>query len=229
MDLPAEEAGRLWVGQSLGFAGIGAYGIGRGRNTLIASVDVNLSDPTAPVTVTTKTNNIFKRPASTGGPVTGTGGPSSTGGGGDGGLGTDASGSVSRTGKRAVDFVTVALRQRGDRYVWAAETRVSDPDPDAFDCSELVQWAAGRVGVTVPDGSYNQRSWCWRKGGKISVSKAIRTRGALLFMGDPVHHVAISLGDGKRTIEARGRAYGVNVFSSTRGFDAAALIPGMRY
>lgn len=228
VDLPAEVAGRMRVGQSIGFLGAGAYSVGRGRNTLVASVDVDLSDPHAPCTVTTQTNNLFKNAAAHGGPVTADGEDTATGTG-DGGLGTSTGGSVSRSGKRAVDFVTLALRQRGDRYIFGAEARLSDSNPDVFDCSELVQWAAYRVGVTIPDGSRYQKAYCYRKGKKISIAQAQRTRGALLFIGNPVHHVAISLGDGKRTIEARGRAYGVNVFSSRNRFDAAALIPGMRY
>jgi hypothetical protein len=41
--------------------------------------------------------------------------------------------------------------------------------------------------------------------------------------------VAISLGDG-RTIEARGSAYGVGIFSANgRGWTAGGLVPGMKY
>jgi cell wall-associated NlpC family hydrolase len=39
-------------------------------------------------------------------------------------------------------------------------------------------------------------------------------------------HVAISLGDG-RTIEARGRKYGVGVFSGANRFQYGAMIPGL--
>ena len=45
---------------------------------------------------------------------------------------------------------------------------------------------------------------------------------------DAITHVAISLGNGL-TIEARGRAWGVGVFSATRGFDFAGKIPGLDY
>jgi cell wall-associated NlpC family hydrolase len=47
--------------------------------------------------------------------------------------------------------VQTALAQIGDRYVFGAETNLSDANPDTFDCSELVQWAAHQAGVTVLD------------------------------------------------------------------------------
>ena len=47
------------------------------------------------------------------------------------------------------DFVQTCLRQQGDRYVFATETSPLDPDPTQFDCSELVQWTAGRVSITL--------------------------------------------------------------------------------
>lgn len=128
------------------------------------------------------------------------------------------------------DFVAIALTQRGDPYVFGAEADFNDPNPRRFDCSELVEWAAARCGVRFVDGAQNQRDACRRANRLISVDKARHTRGALLFRideGPSNDHVAISLGDGK-TIEARGRAYGVNVFSSTgRSWTHGGLIPGL--
>lgn len=124
------------------------------------------------------------------------------------------------------DFVALCMKQRGDRYIFGAEARFSDPDPGVFDCSELVEWACHRIGVYVPDGSQNQRRFCRDHGGGLSVPAAIETYGALLFNN---HHVAVSRGDGT-TIEARGRAYGVNEFSAyNRGFLEGGLIPGLDY
>ena len=125
------------------------------------------------------------------------------------------------------DLCAKALTQRGDPYIFGAETRFDDPNPRAFDCSELVEWAAARLGVRFIDGAENQRNFCRNAGTLISVQEGIRTRGALLFRinvdGD---HVAISLGNGK-TIEARGRAFGVNQFDATgRTWTHAGLIPG---
>ncbi len=130
-------------------------------------------------------------------------------------------------------FVQEALAQAGDRYVFGAEARGDDPNPTAFDCSELVQWSAHQAGVEVPDGSWLQYRQLEQQGGAVSVEQALHTRGALLFYfsspptgGRPAEaHVAISLGDG-RTIEARNSRDGVGVFTAnTVRFNYAAVIP----
>lgn len=134
------------------------------------------------------------------------------------------SGPARRGTKSALDFTMFCLQQAGDRYVFGAEASLSDPDPDVWDCSELIQWAAHQVGVNFPDGSSNQIAASRR----ISVSDAIRTRGAVLYKPG---HIAVSLGNG-RTIEALNPGYGVVSMSATaRSFNwtAGGLIPGMRY
>lgn len=138
---------------------------------------------------------------------------------------TTSAGAVAGTSVQAHAFVALAEKQAGDRYVFGAETRLADPDPSAFDCSELVEWAAYQVGVKIVDGSQNQRRVC--KGYKqLTLAQAAATRGALLFTSG---HVAISRGDGT-TIEARGRKYGVVVVpNAVSRFVDAGLIPGMRY
>ena len=140
-------------------------------------------------------------------------------------------------------FVDLALDQKGDPYIFGAEARLGDDDPDAFDCSELTQWAAHGVGVTLSDGACSQYLALKAKDSLIPVEEALKTKGALLFYfsleptsagaqrrsgpGWPERaHVAISLGDG-RTIEARGRKYGVNEFAATHRFNYAGVIPGM--
>lgn len=128
-------------------------------------------------------------------------------------------------------WVGLMLDQADDAYIWGAETSFSDPDPDAFDCSELVEWASGRLGLSpqMPDGSWIQRDHCQRYGTLIPINEGVSTFGALLFAGRPVHHVAVSLGDG-RTIEARGRLWGTNIFSAyNRGWTWAARAPGVAY
>ena len=114
----------------------------------------------------------------------------------------------------AQQFLATALAQRGKPYVYAATARIDDPNPKAFDCSELTKWAAARSGVTIPDGATAQYLQIRDQGRTMSVEQALHTPGALLFhfghepkdLGDiPADgHVAISLGDGVHTIEARG-------------------------
>ena len=130
--------------------------------------------------------------------------------------------STGATGRgTAAAMVAVALGQAGTRYIFGAEARASDPDPDAFDCSELVEWACARVGVRITDGSSFQIAACR----PISVAQGIRTRGALLHRPG---HIAISLGNGQ-TIEAKGRAYGTLIDRAGSRFSRAGLIPGLRY
>ena len=139
-------------------------------------------------------------------------------------------------GAKASQFVNEALRQAGDPYVWGSTASPTDPDPDAFDCSELTKWAAKRVGIDLPDGSWLQYLKLKEQGALVPVEQALRTPGALLFKfdqeptpggGRPGNaHVAISLGDGK-TIEARGKKYGVGSFDAGDRFEYGAIIPGL--
>ena len=152
-----------------------------------------------------------------------------------GGTGSGA-GAGTAMSSRTVAFLQAAVSQAGDPYVWGAEAQAADSDPSAFDCSELVQWAAGQVGLDLPDGSWLQYLDLQGQGSTISVEEALRTPGALLFSfseeprpggGRPGQaHVAISLGDG-RTIEARGRSYGVGTWEAGDRFEYAAVVPGL--
>jgi cell wall-associated NlpC family hydrolase len=133
------------------------------------------------------------------------------------------------------DFIATVETQRGDRYVLGAETRFTDPNPRAFDCSELMEWGCGRIGIPFVDGAANQMRFCQQHGTLIPVEEGIRTFGALLFRvhagggGGHGDHVVASLGNG-HTFEARGRAYGVNEFTATgRAWTHAARIPGLDY
>src|SRR3954452_2198648 len=140
-------------------------------------------------------------------------------------------------------FIHAALAQQGDQYIANATPKASDPDPHAFDCSSLVQWAAHQAGVDLNRTAEAQYLQLKGMGSTISVEQALHTPGALLFhlpheptAGEafgPNAHVAISLGDG-RTIEAIGSKYGVrevDVASFHTGgsafFTRAAVIPGL--
>lgn len=161
-----------------------------------------------------------------GGGAGGTGGTGGAGGGSPTAGGTASVPANTPTGRgTSGDFLQAALAQNGDRYVYGAETNLNDKNPNTFDCSELVQWAAHQAGVTIPDGSGNQAAYCRQHGKQLSVEEAIRTPGALLFKEG---HVAISLGDG-RTIEAMGSNYGVRIGNARGRFTSGGLIPGMSY
>lgn len=127
----------------------------------------------------------------------------------------------------AADFIRVLRTQIGDPYIWAREVNLNDPNPHGFDCSEYTEWGVHRIGLYLPDGSSAQHSYCKRKGTIISVRKALATQGALLWHPG---HIAVSVGNSKSSIEAKGKAYGVGVFSALgRGWEAGMLVPGLHY
>ncbi|MBF0337475.1 MAG: hypothetical protein HQL05_06540 [Nitrospirae bacterium] len=143
--------------------------------------------------------------------------------------------------KTNIELLNLVKSQEGDIYKFGVEVSLSDSNPSAFDCAELVEWACARLKIepTMPDGSWIQAKHCKDHGKLIDVQQAYTIPGALLFKfssnpfeGDrPRHsHVAISLGNGK-TFEARGEDYGVGTFDSaeSRGWTHAARIPGITY
>lgn len=138
------------------------------------------------------------------------------------GSGSTSTTTTGATGARsAAAFVAIALQQAGDNYIYGAHPSPSIANPNAFDCSGLVAWAAGRVGVPFPGTSSSQYAACR----KISVADAIATRGALLHHEG---HIAISLGNGQ-TIEAANPGVGVVSYNAAGRFTGGGLIPGMRY
>ena len=111
-------------------------------------------------------------------------------------------------------FMHEARDQVGDRYVYGAQTRLSDDNPSTFDCSSFTQWAAHQAGVELPRTAEQQYRFLKHKDRLISVDEALHTKGALLFYfsREPTSslpagqaHVAISDGKG-HTIEAKGTA-----------------------
>jgi cell wall-associated NlpC family hydrolase len=140
-------------------------------------------------------------------------------------------------GNAALDtFLRVAKAQLGDRYVFGAEVKLSDPNPSVFDCSEFTQWAAFQAGAKIPDGATAQYLHFKEKGLLIDPAKAKETPGALLFSFDreprpgdgrtPGAHVAISLGNGK-VVEAANPRAGVRESTAGNRFEFAAIIPGI--
>lgn len=130
------------------------------------------------------------------------------------------------------DFVNSALRQHGDRHQRMAEHTTGETDPDGWDSSELVQWAAGRAGASIPDGSWRQYQHVHGQGTTLTVDQALATPGALVFSfptGDPLGAqrpegagVAISLGNG-RVLEV-DQTHGVRVTTDVGRFTHAGVL-----
>ena len=133
---------------------------------------------------------------------------------------------------RAGLFIIYGLKQVGKPYILGAEVGDPvDPDPPAFDCSELMEKAAEFAGVPLPDGACYQFDACR----EITVAEAKRTLGALLFIQNaggypdkPHHigHVAMVIARGW-CVEAKGRAYGVVVSPITSRFNRAGKLDAL--
>jgi cell wall-associated NlpC family hydrolase len=78
-----------------------------------------------------------------------------------------------------------ACSQAGKPYVWAAA------GPNSYDCSGLVMRAWEQVGIYLPHQSAEQRR------STKAISRAELQIGDLVFYFNPIHHVAIYVGDGK--------------------------------
>lgn len=83
-------------------------------------------------------------------------------------------------------LVSVASKQLGQPYVWGGESRKEG----GFDCSGLVQWAAGQLGISLPRTAAEQG-----RVGKAVSYKNMRP-GDLLVAKDG-HHVVMYAGKGR--------------------------------
>lgn len=100
-------------------------------------------------------------------------------------------------GSGASGAIAAALSKRGSPYVWGAM------GPNSFDCSGLVAWAYGQVGVSLPHYSGAQYQMTTR------VSRADLQPGDLVFWGPGgSDHVAIYMG-GNSLVHAFGSGGGV--------------------
>jgi cell wall-associated NlpC family hydrolase len=89
-----------------------------------------------------------------------------------------------------------ALGKRGDPYVWGAA------GPSQFDCSGLVVWSFGQLGISLP----HYTGALWNSG--MHVSRNDLEPGDLLFYFADISHVAIYLGNG---LQVEASTYGVPV------------------
>lgn len=125
-------------------------------------------------------------------------------------------GSLPRPKKKGLttdQFVLRMLNKEGKEYEWGGTTAGG-----GFDCSGIV-W---RIMTNAGYENYPRHSSAiYEHSKKISLKKAINTRGALLYTEG---HMAISLGNGK-TIEAMGEDYGVVKGNAHGRFKYGGLLP----
>jgi cell wall-associated NlpC family hydrolase len=107
---------------------------------------------------------------------------------------------------------SLALAETGKPYVWAAA------GPDAFDCSGLVMYVFGKIGIGLPHSSYAQVGM----GSPVSFSD-LQPGDLVFFHGDS--HVGIYIGGGNFVHAPHtGDVVKVSSVSSEGGLDAARRV-----
>jgi cell wall-associated NlpC family hydrolase len=107
-----------------------------------------------------------------------------------------------------------ALSQLGTPYVWAGS------QPGGFDCSGLVMWAFGQVGVSLPHSSYAQYGY------GVPVSRDQLQPGDLVFFAG-LGHVGIYIG-GDQFVHAPHTGDVVKISSMSEGWYTATFVGARR-
>ncbi len=81
------------------------------------------------------------------------------------------------------DVIRLATAEIGSPYVWG------DEGPDTFDCSGLVQYCFGLVGIKLPRTAAQQQRYVTKVSNPLP--------GDLVYWGSPAYHTALYIGDGK--------------------------------
>lgn len=88
---------------------------------------------------------------------------------------------------RGEQLVYLASLEAGKPYLYGAE------GPDAFDCSGLVQYVYGKLGISIPRTTQTQFAAATR------IARGSEQRGDLIFFGSPsnIYHMGIYAGNGQ--------------------------------
>lgn len=147
---------------------------------------------------------------------------------------------------KGMDVIEIGSSRVGQRYVLGARVPLDNPNwRGPWDCAEFTSWCAYQAYELVFGANQPRKiakaepySGYWYGEAKkfarvISWQAALDIPGAFLIRAPSakIGHVAISMGDGKRTLEARGKAFGVGIFdkAKTRPWSIGALLPGVDY
>jgi cell wall-associated NlpC family hydrolase len=84
---------------------------------------------------------------------------------------------------KVADLIALATTQLGKPYVYG------DEGPNTFDCSGLMQYVFGLVGIRLPRTAAQQQKSVTRVASPVP--------GDLVFYGAPAHHVALYIGGGR--------------------------------
>jgi hypothetical protein len=109
------------------------------------------------------------------------------------------------------NVIAQARREIGKPYVYGAES------PSAgFDCSGLMQYIFGQVGISLPRTAAAQQD--------ATVKTGNPQPGDLVFYGDPAHHVGLYIGSGQMLVAPhtgalvqQQKVYGTPTYGTVRG------------
>ena len=127
-----------------------------------------------------------------------------------------------------VEYAVMTRALVGKPYILGYEENdYTDLDPEALDCSELVQYTYGRSGVKITDGAWLQYE------ATAPVDDQPVKIGDLVFLRNnpdrpnSIGHVAILVSTDGTIVEAKGRNYGV-VYSTLALWKAKSTYAGRR-
>lgn len=145
------------------------------------------------------------------------------------------------------DVIDIGSTKIGQKYVLGAVVSLDNPNwKGPWDCAEFTSWCAyqayglifGAGGAKIP-AKAEPYSGHWfadanKFGHVISAKSALNIPGASLIRAPAkgkIGHVAFAIGDGDRTLEARGAAFGVGIFNggAGRAWSIGCLLPGVDY
>ncbi|MBI1206265.1 MAG: peptidoglycan-binding protein [Azospirillum sp.] len=145
------------------------------------------------------------------------------------------------------DVIDIGSTRIGQDYVFGARVPLDNPNwKGPWDCAEFASWCvyqaygmifgAGNVSSVSKADPYsgNWYSEAKKYATVITPEAALNIPGALLVRAPAqgkIGHVSLAMGDGNRTLEARGKAYGVGVFdrAAARPWSIGVLLPGVDY
>jgi cell wall-associated NlpC family hydrolase len=138
------------------------------------------------------------------------------------------------TGKSTgLSFLTVCLNLVRDHpnipYQLGGDSSPTSDVPTKLDCSSFAQWGyqhtLGKLNG-MPRTAAGQQSWCRQ----VSADQALKTRGALVFVGNPAHHVEVSLGDGSHTVGAHHTGTYAGIVNNRASYwTNGGLLPDLDY
>ncbi len=145
------------------------------------------------------------------------------------------------------DVIDIGSTRVGQRYVFGAQVPLDNPNwKGPWDCAEFTSWCAFQAyslifgaGNVTKVSKAEPFSGHWHTDAKkratvIPWREALKIPGAALIRAPVpgrIGHVAFSLGDNERTLEARGAAFGVGIFdnAASRAWGIGCLLPGVEY